>query len=114
MRLDASLDLASTYLFGKGMTSDMPGGVTAFLKSKLAGCFLTSNCFSWRHRCGPHYLRPFRAPFLDAFGCRAVLLRPESRGMVELTSADPAKPMRIRQNFLSPRMIARRSGAASE
>jgi choline dehydrogenase/4-pyridoxate dehydrogenase len=30
-----------------------------------------------------------------------VLLRPESRGTVELASADPAKPMRIRQNFLT-------------
>jgi choline dehydrogenase-like flavoprotein len=38
---------------------------------------------------------------VDAFGCRAVLVRPESRGVVELGSADPAKPMRIRQNFLS-------------
>jgi len=37
----------------------------------------------------------------DAFLCRPVLLRPESRGSIQLRSADPADPVRIRQNFLS-------------
>jgi 4-pyridoxate dehydrogenase len=103
MRLDRiALDLAGTYLFGKGMASDLPGGVTAFLKSKLAGTLPDIQLlFAAAPLWAAPYLRPFRAPFLDAFGCRAVLLRPESRGVVELSSADPAKPMRIRQNFLS-------------
>jgi choline dehydrogenase/4-pyridoxate dehydrogenase len=103
MRLDRiALDLAGTYLFGKGMTSDMPGGVTAFLKSKHAGTLPDIQLlFTAAPLWAAPYLRPFRAPFLDAFGCRAVLLRPESRGVVELSAADPAKPMRIRQNFLS-------------
>jgi choline dehydrogenase/4-pyridoxate dehydrogenase len=30
-----------------------------------------------------------------------VVLRPESRGRLELVSADPGQPMRIRQNFLA-------------
>jgi len=47
------------------------------------------------------YLPPFRQPYDDAFGCRAVVLRPESRGRLELASADPGAPLRIRQNFLT-------------
>jgi choline dehydrogenase-like flavoprotein len=39
--------------------------------------------------------------FADTFGCRVALLRPKSRGRVELTSADPRAPMRIYQNFLA-------------
>jgi choline dehydrogenase-like flavoprotein len=40
-------------------------------------------------------------PYADTFGCRAVLLRPESRGRIELASRDPRAPVRIRQNFLA-------------
>jgi choline dehydrogenase-like flavoprotein len=40
-------------------------------------------------------------PYADSFGCRAVLLRPESRGHIELASPDPRNPVRIRQNFLA-------------
>jgi choline dehydrogenase/4-pyridoxate dehydrogenase len=103
MRLDRiALDLAGTYLFGQGMANDLPGGVTAFLKSKFAGALPDIQLlFAAAPLWAAPYLRPFRAPFVDAFGCRAVLVRPESRGVVELGSADPAKPMRIRQNFLS-------------
>jgi choline dehydrogenase-like flavoprotein len=39
--------------------------------------------------------------YADSFACRAVLLRPESRGRVELASADPKIPVRIQQNFLA-------------
>jgi choline dehydrogenase-like flavoprotein len=103
MRLDRiALDLVGTYLLGKGIASDIPGGVTAFLKSKFAGALPDIQLlFAAAPLWAAPYLRPFRAPFVDAFGCRAVLLRPESRGVIELSSADPAKPVRIRQNFLS-------------
>jgi 4-pyridoxate dehydrogenase len=47
------------------------------------------------------YLPPFTRPYADSFACRAVVLRPESRGRLELVSADPHRPMRIRQNFLA-------------
>jgi 4-pyridoxate dehydrogenase len=47
------------------------------------------------------YLWPFRAPYVDSYACRAVLLRPESRGSVALVSADPRQALRIRQNFLA-------------
>jgi choline dehydrogenase/4-pyridoxate dehydrogenase len=47
------------------------------------------------------YLSPFRRAYADGFACRAVLLRPESRGALRLASADPAAAPRICQNFLS-------------
>jgi 4-pyridoxate dehydrogenase len=47
------------------------------------------------------YFPPFLRPYTDSFGCRAVLLRPESRGHVDLASADPRAAVRIRQNFLA-------------
>jgi 4-pyridoxate dehydrogenase len=47
------------------------------------------------------YFWPFRHAYADAFACRAAVLRPESRGRVELISADPKKQSRIRQNFLA-------------
>jgi choline dehydrogenase-like flavoprotein len=47
------------------------------------------------------YFRPFVAPYEDAFACRAVLLRPDSRGQVTLTSRDPKQAPRIKQNFLA-------------
>ena len=40
-------------------------------------------------------------PYADGFGCRAVVLRPESRGHLDLASADPRTPLRIVQNFLA-------------
>jgi 4-pyridoxate dehydrogenase len=47
------------------------------------------------------YFPPFVRPYFDSFGCRAVLLRPESRGHIELASVDPLVPVRIHQNFLA-------------
>ena len=47
------------------------------------------------------YLWPFRRAYADAYACRAVVLRPESRGRLELVSADPRQAPRIRQNFLA-------------
>ena len=47
------------------------------------------------------YLPPFKKAFADSFSCRAMPMRPVSRGRVELASADPAKHVRIHQNFLA-------------
>jgi choline dehydrogenase-like flavoprotein len=49
---------------------------------------------------GP-YLTPVRKPYVDGFTTRVALLRPESRGCVELASANPASLAVIRQNFLT-------------
>jgi choline dehydrogenase/4-pyridoxate dehydrogenase len=56
-------------------------------------------------RSGPSNAGPWfpgiKPAWRDAFMCRPVLLRPASRGRIQLRSANPADPVRIRQNFLS-------------
>ena len=59
------------------------------------------------------YLPPFRQAYADGFACRVVVLRPESRGAVELASADPRAPPRIRQNFLATERGLARSCATA-
>jgi choline dehydrogenase/4-pyridoxate dehydrogenase len=104
MRLDRiAIALADTYLLGgTSVASDIPGGMAAFTKVMpdstvpdvqllLAGAPLTAH----------PYFKPFRKPYPDGFGGRVVMLHPESRGELVLASADPAAPIRIRQNFMS-------------
>jgi choline dehydrogenase/4-pyridoxate dehydrogenase len=104
MRLDRiAIALADSYLLGgTSVASDIPGGMASFARLSpestvpdvqllLAGAPLTA---------GP-YLKPFNQPYADAFGGRVVMLHPESRGELQLASADPGKPIRIRQNFMS-------------
>ncbi len=103
MRYDRIVpDLARTYITGGGFSGDVPGGVTAFLRSSLATdvpdiqfLFTAAPLASWP------YLSPFKAPFKDGFATRLVLTRPTARGDVTLKSADPAAAPAIRQNFLS-------------
>jgi choline dehydrogenase/4-pyridoxate dehydrogenase len=103
MRLDRiGIDLAKTYFRGSGISSFVPGGIMAFLKSPHAATLPDIQLlFAAAPMVASPYLPPFRAPYEDAFGCRAVVLRPESRGRLELASADPRVPPRIRQNFLT-------------
>jgi choline dehydrogenase/4-pyridoxate dehydrogenase len=104
MRLDRiAVALADSYLFGgTSVASDIPGGMASFarvmpgapvpdIQLLLAGAPLTA---------GP-YFRPFNKPFQDGFGGRIIMLHPESRGELTLGSADPAAPIRIKQNFMS-------------
>ncbi|HEX5320559.1 MAG TPA: choline dehydrogenase [Stellaceae bacterium] len=100
MRYDRiARDLAKTYFFGTGLSSDLPGGMMAFLKSPLAGAMPD---VQFLFVAAPMNAKPYLTrPYPDAFGCRAVVLRPESRGRVELASTDPRAPLRIRQNFLA-------------
>jgi 4-pyridoxate dehydrogenase len=100
MRLDRiARDLGKTYFFGSGLSSDVPGGVMAFLKSPLAGALPD---VQFLFAAGPTTAAPYLTrPYTDSFGCRAVVLRPESRGRLELASSDPRAPLRIRQNFLA-------------
>src|SRR3569833_1050054 len=104
MRLDRiGIALMDTYcLGGTSVASDIPGGMAGFAKVTpdasvpdvqllLAGAPLTAH----------PYFQPFRAPYQDAFGGRVVMLHPESRGELVLQSANPAEPIRIRQNFMS-------------
>ena len=103
MRADRILlELGRAYLRGEGIASDWPGGIMAFLNSSqglpLPDIQLLFNAAPMTAHA---YLRPFVQPYADSFGCRAVLLRPESRGHVDLASADPRAAVRIRQNFLA-------------
>jgi len=103
MRLDRiGRELGRAYLFGKGFAADVPGGITAFLKSRpdaplpdLQFLFTAAPLGAWP------YFAPFKKPFEDGFASRIVMLHPESRGTITLASADPAAAPRIRQNFLS-------------
>jgi 4-pyridoxate dehydrogenase len=97
-----ALELGKAYLRGEGIAADWPGGVMAFLKS-APGLALPDIqvLFSAAPMTAHPYFPPFVPPYDDSFGCRAVLLRPESRGRIELASADPRTPVRIHQNFLA-------------
>jgi 4-pyridoxate dehydrogenase len=103
MRLDRiAVDLAKTYFFGSGISADLPGGVMAFLRSPLAGALPDVQfLFVVAPLTATPYLPPFIRAYADSFACCAVVLRPESRGRLDLVSADPRRPMRIRQNFLA-------------
>jgi choline dehydrogenase/4-pyridoxate dehydrogenase len=95
-------ELAKAYFLGTGVASDLFGGMMAFLDSgrgaALPDIQLLFNAAPMD--AGP-WLPPFRRPYVDGFACRAVLLRPDSRGELQLASADPGAPIRIRQNFLA-------------
>jgi len=103
MRADRIVwELVRAYMMGQGFASDVPGGLTAFLKSDpalaepdLQILFTAAPLLAWP------YLAPFKQPFTDGFACRTVLTRPQSRGAVKLASADPAAAPRIHQNFLA-------------
>jgi choline dehydrogenase/4-pyridoxate dehydrogenase len=103
MRLDRiAIELARAYFLGTGFATELPSGFMAFLKS---GPHAALPDIQLLFRGVPPgagaYLPPFKPAFADGFACRAVLLRPESRGTVALASADPAAPPRIRQNMLA-------------
>lgn len=95
-------EMARAYLFGSGFAADVPGGITAFLKSRddlevpdIQLLMTAAPLGAWP------YFPPFKAPFKDGFACRVVMLHPESRGTVTLASADPSDLAVIRQNFLA-------------
>lgn len=103
MRYDRIVpDLVRTYLGGNGFSGDVPGGATAFLRSRHATdvpdiqfLFTAAPLASWP------WLWPFRLPFPDGFATRLVLTRPEARGEVRLRSARIGDAPAIRQNFLA-------------
>jgi 4-pyridoxate dehydrogenase len=103
MRLDRIVPaLFAAYLRGEGPATELPTGRLAFLKSRPDATLPDIELiFNAAPMTATPYLPPFRRPYTDAYACRAVVLRPESRGRVELVSADPRKAPRIRQNFLA-------------
>jgi choline dehydrogenase/4-pyridoxate dehydrogenase len=103
LRLDRiAIDIARAHFFGTGPAATVMNNVQAYLKSDPAQK-LPDIQFLFRVApldAGP-YLPPFKPGYLDGYGVRAVVLRPESRGRVALASADPHAPIRIAPNFFS-------------
>ena len=102
MRIDnITREMAQAYFLGTGPATDLPGGVMGFIKSSQAK---TMPDIQILFRMAPVGLKPYwpfiQQPSADSFGPRAVLLRPTSRGAVQLASTDPRAKMRIQQNFL--------------
>jgi len=94
--------LARAYYRGEGIASDLPGGIMAFLKSRPDSLLPDVQLiFNAAPMTAHPYFWLFRSAYADGYSCRAVVLRPESRGKVELAPADPKQPVRIRQNFLA-------------
>ena len=103
MRADRlALGVAEAFTRGTGFMTDLPGGITGFVKTDpstpmpdIQLLFIAGSLTA------APYLPPFRNAFPDSFACRIVLLRPESRGSITLRSADPMDHPRIYQGLLS-------------
>jgi len=103
MRFDRIVPaLARAYLQGEGPATELPSGQIAFLKSRPDAVLPDVQLiFNAAPMTASPYFWPVRQAYTDAWACRVAVLRPESRGRIELASADPTKPVRIRQNFLA-------------
>ncbi|HXP03006.1 MAG TPA: choline dehydrogenase [Stellaceae bacterium] len=103
LRLDRVIGaLVRAYCFGTGPAAETPSGWTGFVRSH-PDVELPDIQFLFRAVAtgAAPYLPPFKPAYADGFSLRAVMLRPESRGEITLSSADPRAPAHIRQNFLS-------------
>jgi choline dehydrogenase-like flavoprotein len=93
---------ARAYLAGTGPATDVPSGFMAFVKTDPA---LAVPDIQFLFRSGAADAGPWfpgiRKAWTDAFVCRPILLRPQSRGRILLASADPRQAPLIRQNFLA-------------
>ena len=103
MRYDRiARSMIQAWLFGTGFASDVPGGITAFLKSDAS---LRAPDIQLLFTAAPlgvgPWMKPFIRPFVDGFACRVVMLHPRSSGRVELAGNDPERSPRISSNFLS-------------
>ena len=94
--------LLRAYFAGSGPATNPPGGVMALLKTRAESAVpdlqlgfrgVARDAQPWWPLLGPGWR--------DAFFLLVVLLHPQSRGRLELASADPRQPLRIRANYLS-------------
>jgi len=94
--------MLQAYFAGSGPATNPPGGAMALLKTRSG---LAVPDIQLGVRGISRDVRPWwpllGADWNDAFYLLSVLLHPESRGTVELGSADPRQPVRIRANYLS-------------
>ena len=103
MRYDRiAFAMAQAYLFRSGFAGEVPGGITAFLKTDES---LERPDIQLLFTAAPLGAKPYFEPFIkgfqDGFACRVVMLHPESRGRVALASANPTDLALIHSNFLS-------------
>jgi choline dehydrogenase/4-pyridoxate dehydrogenase len=103
LRLDRiAFHVTRAHLFGTGLAASVMNNVHAYLKSDPSEKLPD---IQFLFRVAPlnaaPYLPPFKPPFIDGYGCRAIVLRPESRGQLALASADPRDAIRIEPNFFS-------------
>jgi choline dehydrogenase/4-pyridoxate dehydrogenase len=102
MRLDRlALAVAQGYIFGTGFATDLPGGITAFLKTDAREAVPDTQLLFIAGPLGASPYLPLQQGFADSFACRIVLLRPESRGSISLASTDPFAHPRIGQKLLA-------------
>ena len=96
------LGIAEAFALGSGFMTDLPGGITGFVKTDPSKSMPNIQLlFIAGSLAAAPYLPPFSNAFADSFACRIVLLRPESRGSIALGSADPLAHPRIHQGLLS-------------
>ncbi|QOZ06760.1 GMC family oxidoreductase [Bradyrhizobium sp. CCBAU 51765] len=103
MRADRiAIDLVRQQLFGTGIASDLPAAAMAFLNTGVGGNVPDVQFLfvALPMTAGP-YFSPVVKPYADGFACRVALLRPESRGHLELVSRDPSTAPRIVGNYLA-------------
>ena len=97
-----TVDLVRAYFFGTGVAADFPGGLNGFTKVDASSDVPdTQLLFNGAPADSYPWFPIVKPAWQDGFGCRAVLLHPESRGSVELVSNNPRKLMKLRQNFLA-------------
>ena len=102
MRADRLLiALAQGLLRGTGFATELPGGITGFVKSSSGEPVPDIQLLFIAGSLGAApYFPPFKQPFADTFACRIVLLRPQSRGSIGLASASPTVHPKIRECLL--------------
>jgi 4-pyridoxate dehydrogenase len=103
MRFDRmAASMIRAYLFGTGPGTVVPGGLHAFIKTRPE---LATPDIEFMFRgtaVSPHLWFPaIRPAYRDGFAIRPTLLHPDSRGEIQLRSADPRDPMRILYKFFS-------------
>jgi 4-pyridoxate dehydrogenase len=97
-----ALAMVQAYLFGTGPATTMPLGMQAFIKTSPD---LEVPDIEFMPRgapigAAPHFPGLIKA-YTDQFGIDPVILHPESRGTVRLTSTDPRARVRIQYNYFS-------------
>lgn len=103
MRFDRmAMSMIRAYLFGTGPATVVPGGLHAFVKTRLE---IAAPDIEFMFRGTSHHAHLWfplvRPAFADGYSIRPTLLHPDSRGEVLLRSADPRDPPRICYNFFS-------------